>query len=169
MTNRLYYLTVFAIVFIVGQVYGQNTKNLADSLFANDEVFDAITEYKRLLFFDGSGDYTHYANFRIAECYKAGGKFDDAVEFFGKALISAETDSLVFATKLELIKVNLLRRTPERAEQIITEIDSDYRFADSTDQINYWKGWIMVFSDNWKRATYFFWQVEIFGRFKKYL
>jgi len=134
----------------------QDLKSVADSLYNSEQYFDAITEYKRLLFFNSNVSTDFYANFRIGECYKQGGKFDEAIEYFSKSLLYANKDDEVFNSKIMIFRTNLLRRTPDRAEQILREIENDYRFTDSTKQIFFWKGWLNIFYDNFKMAAYYF-------------
>ncbi len=144
------------IIFITEIICAQNAFEYPDSLYNTGNYFDAITEYKRILFFNREDTIKYYGNYKIAECYKQGAKYDNAVEYFGHAMINSKTENQLFDSKIQLFRVNLLRKTYDRAEQLINEIENDYRFADSTDQINYWKGWLMMFTERWKRAEYYF-------------
>ncbi|NOX16880.1 MAG: hypothetical protein GXO87_01170, partial [Chlorobi bacterium] len=57
----------------------------ADSLFSNGSYFDAVTEFKRLLFFDGQRKFVFDANYKIALSYKAGTYFENAIKYFTMA------------------------------------------------------------------------------------
>lgn len=146
-------LIIFSIVI---NTEAQSLRAFADSLYLSEKYYDAITEYKRLLFFENDEQNNYYANFLIGECYKQGGKYDEAIEFFSKALLNANTDNEIYNSKMMLFRTNLLRRTTDRAEQILKEIENDYRFSDSTNQIYYWKGWLNIFNDNFKTAAFYF-------------
>ncbi len=149
-------LIIFNVFVLIVNAQIEKQKQYADSFYNNQLYFEAITEYKRLVFFDKNGDYSFLGNYQIGECYKQGAKLDEANEYFGKSLIYAKTDSQYFAAKIQMFRINLLRKTIDRAEQLLKEIENDSRFIDSTNQINYWKGWLCIFSDNWKRAAYYF-------------
>ncbi|AFN73660.1 hypothetical protein MROS_0417 [Melioribacter roseus P3M-2] len=128
----------------------------ADSLYKSGNYFDAITEYKRLRFFaeltNSPSEYSYYSNFMIGKSYKAGARFDDAVKYFFKASLDADDRGKEFRTKIEMIKVNILRGTLARADEIIEEIEKDERFGDKRDSLNYWRAWINIFNDKWDEA-----------------
>jgi len=53
----------------------QNQYSYALSLYNSEQYYDAVTEFKRLLFFDGEKEYVYDANEYIGMSYKMGGKF----------------------------------------------------------------------------------------------
>ncbi len=125
----------------------------AQQLYNDEQYFDAITEYKRLLFFDNDKEYTFLSNFMIGKSYKMGAKFSDAIIYFTKAEIAATNNEDIYKSKIEKIRCNILRRTTENAKQLLNELESDKRFNDKIDKINYWRGWADIFSDDWDQAT----------------
>lgn len=131
-------------------------KKFADSLFKAEQYFDAITEYKRLMFFDTTKTYAFICNFNIGKCYKAGGKFDDAIKYFSMADIIAKNPDDKYQAKIEIIKSNLLRQTTERALQILYEMENSNEYYEKLDSLNYWRGWAYIFRDDWERAKYYF-------------
>lgn len=160
-------IRIFTLLLFLNSLISANPiKNKADSLFLAENYFDAITEYKRLLFFYNNKDLNFYCNYKVGECYKYGGKYDNAAEYFGKALIYANTDSDIFNTKIMLIRTNLLRKTVGNAEQIVNDLENDYRFTDSLNTIYYWKGWVNIFKDNYKLAIYYFNKSKDFNEIK---
>ena len=131
----------------------QKQFDLAKKLYSEENYFDAVTEFKRLLFFDQSGKYSYEANKLIGLSYKQGAKFSDAIHYLSLAEISATTNENVFESKIELVKVNILRRTTERALNLLKQLNNDERFVDRKDEINYWIGWAYIFSDDWEKAS----------------
>lgn len=136
-----------------GQENLQTQLNYANGFFNSKQYYDAVTEYKRLLFFDSTKIYQYGANFKIGESYKAGAKFDDAIKYFSFAELNARNDDEIFETKTEIIRTNILRRTTERALQLCDDLEKDERFNAKVDTINYWRGWAFMLSDNWKSAA----------------
>ncbi len=130
-----------------------NQFEIAQNLFAKEQYYDAITEFKRLLFFDDDNEYTFLANFMIGKSYKMGAKFSDAIIYFTKAEIAAENNEDIYKTKIEKIRCNILRRTTENAKHLLNEVETDGRFKNKIDSINYWRGWADIFSDNWEQAS----------------
>jgi len=141
------------ILTLVAQDSYDEQFNYAKKLFEEEKYFDAVTEFKRLLYFDSSGDYTYDANFLIGLSYKFGGKFSDAIENFSQAERKSETVDEIFDSRLEIIKVNILRRTTARAFNMLDSLRNDPRFNNNLEEINYWRGWTYIFSDDWEKAA----------------
>ena len=155
MKTRLIFISFyFFLAFITkGQDYLSVQFDYANNLFNSSQYFDAITEYKRVLFFDSTKSYQYEANFKIGESYKAGAKFDDAIRYFSFAELNARNDEEVLETKTQIIRTNILRRTTDRALQLCDELEKESRFRYKTDKINYWRGWAYMFADDWKSAA----------------
>lgn len=131
----------------------QNQWAKADSLYNHENYFDAITEFKRLLFFDSNKVYTFKANEMIGMCYKEGAKLSDAILYFNYVKLSAKNDEQIFNSELNIIKANILRRTTSNAIKLLDSLESDSRFKDRTQKIYYWKGWAYIFSNDWENAS----------------
>ncbi len=127
--------------------------NYAKKLYDEENYFDAVTEFKRLLLFDDTQMYTYDANFLIGLSFKNGAKFSDAVQHFTIAELNSRTEKELFESRLEIIKINILRRTTARALTLLDSLQNDSRFSSKLDEINYWRGWTYVFSDDWENAA----------------
>lgn len=125
----------------------------ANNLFNSRQYYDAITEYKRLQFFDSTKTFNYEINYKIGECYKAGAKYDDAIKYFSFAELNARNEEEYCNSKTQIIRTNILRRTTDRALQLCDELEKDQRFSGKSDQINYWRGWAFIFADDWKNAA----------------
>ncbi|PKL81716.1 MAG: hypothetical protein CVV24_13830 [Ignavibacteriae bacterium HGW-Ignavibacteriae-3] len=157
----------FFIAFIIrGQDNLSIQFDYAQNLFDGQQYFDAITEYKRLLFFDSENKYSFRANMKIGECYKAGAKYDDAVKYFSVAELTAGSEDEIFESKLEIIRSNILRRTTGRALQLCDDLENDLRFGSKSDDINYWRGWAFIFADDWKNASKSFGKINPYHELK---
>ena len=141
------------ILTLVAQDSYDEQFNYAKKLFEEEKYFDAVTEFERLLFFDSAETYTYDANFLIGLSYKFGGKFSDAIENFSQAELKSETVDEIFDSRLEIIKVNILRRTTARAFNMLDSLRNDPRFNNNLEEINYWRGWTYIFSDDWEKAA----------------
>ena len=106
----------------------QRQFNYAKELYDKGEYFDAVTEFKRLLFFDKEKRYNYQANELIGLSYKMGGKFSDAIQYLTFAGINSSNDEELYNSKIEIIKINILRRTISRALLLLDSLDSDKRF-----------------------------------------
>lgn len=132
----------------------------ANSLYKSGQYFDAITEFKRLLFFDTENKYFDKANFLIGNCYKAGAKFDEAIKHFSIAEINSDSIKIKTEAKFQIVKTNILRRTTNRALEILNDIDITNKDKKLADSINYWRGWAYIFADDWKNASNYFAKID---------
>ncbi len=123
------------------------------SLFKQEKYFDAVTELKRLNFFDKKKEYAYKSNFLIGKSYKEGGKFPEALRYFALAEINAADDSDLYEAKISAVRVNILRRTTAQALRLLDKLQADLRFRDRRDELIYWKGWVFIFADEWDNAA----------------
>lgn len=155
-TTAIELLLIFFILFsnsFLAQNELQKQYDYAYSLFGDEKYFDAITEFKRLQFFDSLTQYGYLSNKLIGMCYMQGGKFNEAINYYSRAELISPNDDSLFTVKIEIIKTNLLRRTIYRAFDLLNELNEDFRFDSKKDQITYWKGWAYIFNDEWKKAA----------------
>lgn len=142
----------FANLSFAQQVLEQQLE-LAKNLFDNENYFDAITELKRLQYFDTTNAYIAASNELIARSYKNGGKFNEAIQYFTSAGINSGNVDDLYRLKIETIRVNILRRTTDNALMLLDQLEKDEMNGDKTDEINYWRGWAYIFVDEWDKAA----------------
>ncbi len=132
----------------------------ADNLYDSELFFDAVTEYKRLIYFDRYREYTHEANFKIGMSYKFAGKYDNAISYFRKSEISARNDEEVYESKIQIVRCNILRRTTNNAQSLLDDLNADNRFSSRSNDINYWRGWAFMMADDWQNAAAVFTKLD---------
>jgi len=162
MTIRKLLLITYILVgnTVFAQSYLKTQYDYANQLFTDEKYFDAITEFKRLQFFDSLKQYSFTSSKLIGTCYKHGGKFNEAIYYYSLAELSTANIDSLFDTKIEIIKTNLLRRTISRAFDLLNDLNEDERFDSKKDQITYWKGWAYIFNDEWEEASEEFAKVD---------
>lgn len=129
-----------------------NQKEYADSLYLSQNYFDAIKEYKRLIFFDKENSLTHYSYNQIAKCYKYGGKFEDSYNYFSLSLTVANSYKEVFDSKIEICRLNIIQKKIRNAHRILDELEKDSLFNDFKNQIKFWRAWTFYFEMNFEKA-----------------
>ncbi len=159
-----FYLVILIFSTFVTRIAAQDDfdkqYDFAELLFADEEYYDAITELKRLLYFDNSETYNYKTNILIGKSYKQGGKFSDAVKHFTLAEINAVSDDELYYSRIENIRVNILRRTTKQALDLINSLEDDERFSAKKDELNYWRGWAYIFADDWENAAFSFGKID---------
>lgn len=132
----------------------------AKKLYAEEKYFDAVTEFKRLLFFDESEEFNYEANYFMGLSFKYGGKFSEALLHFYLADNSASSKEQKIKCSMEIIKINILRRTTQRALLMLDSLTMDPECKNKREEINYWRGWAFIFSDEWKKASTTFSKIQ---------
>lgn len=169
--NRYFLIIVLIIQFfttVLAQNTVENQYNLAEELFISENYFDAITEFKRLLFFDNTGKFNYTANRLIGSSYKYGAKFSDAIHFLTLAEINARNEEELYNSRIDIVRVNILRRTTNRALKLLDSLQVDDRFKNKVDDIIYWRGWAYIFADDWKNAADTFVKIELTHDLKQF-
>jgi len=157
MTSVIKNITFFLLITIgTNLLFAQNTFdiqfNYANKLFEDENYFEAVTEFKRLSFFDETQTYEFDANFLIGLSYKHGGMFSEALQYLSLAKLKSGSDEEFYTSSIEIIKINILRRTTFKAFSMLDSLAIDRRFKDKIIEINYWKGWTYIFSNDWEKA-----------------
>ena len=151
-SNKIFLL----VVIFAANLFSQNTLeqqfDYANQFLNQEKYYDAITELKRLQFFDKQNVFSFQSNLLIGKSYKAGAKFDEAVKYLTLAEINAKSDEEYFAAKTLNARTNILRRTNKQAERILNDLLIDPRFKSNEKEIKYWIGWNYIFSDDWEKA-----------------
>jgi tetratricopeptide (TPR) repeat protein len=125
----------------------------AQDLFQREKYFDAITEFKRLLFFDKENLYAFEANYLIGMSYKNGAKFSEAIRYFSLAEMNSSNFNDRFNSRIEIVRANILRRTPQQALELLDQLEKEMKNSSKKNEINYWRGWAYIFSDEWESAA----------------
>jgi TM2 domain-containing membrane protein YozV len=156
---KIFYLKYFILFFLLGpsslicQETLEEQYQYSLRLFNQEKYFDAITELKRLNYFDKEKTYAYQSNLTIGKAYKEGAKYSDALRYFTLAEINAVNDSDLFKAKVFTVRVNILRRTTDQVLNLLNQLQKDKRFKNRGDEINYWRGWTYIFADEWNNAA----------------
>lgn len=161
--NR-FYLIIILVFTLAARIAAQdvfvNQYDFAKQLYAHEKYYDAVTELKRLLYFDKSETYNYKANILIGKSYKQGGKFADAVRHFTLAEINAANSDELYYSRIENVRVNILRKTTDRALNLLNSLEDDNRYSSKKDELNYWRGWAYIFADDWENAAFSFGKID---------
>ncbi len=151
---------ILVVMLLVCPCLAQNSLeeqyNYARGLFEQEKYFDAITESKRLLFFDEQKLYEFDANMLIGLSYKAGAKYNEALKYFILSEINSKNDEQLFNAKILSARTNTLRRTTQQSEKILNSLLASPKYFNKTKEIKYWLGWNYIFSNEWERAAEIF-------------
>jgi len=164
--NIVILFILFSSIFSIKAQNLNYQKIFADSLFASENYFDAITEYKRLQFFSKQNGKNFESNLKIALCYKAGGKYDNSIKYLKLAKRDAKLSKDSIQIDLQIIRTNILRRTIPKALTLLERLENKKsQFAD-VNLISYWRGWAYLINDDWESASKEFSKIDEFHQLK---
>ena len=153
MIKQIIYLFILLSPAIFSQDIISRQFIYAQSLYTEGKYFDAVTECKRLIFFDVNNQLAYKSYMLMGESYKMGDKFSEAIICFTNATLKAKSENEIFNAKIEIVKANILRRTTDRALQLLGELQKDKTYSNDISKINYWRGWTFIFSGDWEKAS----------------
>lgn len=151
-SKKILLLFLVSLVNVFAQSTLEQQFEFANQLFIQEKYFEAITEFKRLQFFDNENKFSFHLNLLIGKCYKAGAKFDEAIKYFTLSEMNSENDREYFLSKIFNARTNILRRSTKQSEKILNELLNDPRFRSKEKVIKYWLGWNYIFADDWEKA-----------------
>ncbi len=163
-----YYFVILSLLVVNTKAQELNRQfNYADSLFNSEKYFDAITEYKRLLFFDNSDQFSYQSIYNIGLSYKYGAKYDDAIKYFKQAELSSQSDSQKVNARLQTVRINILRRTTDNALAMLNDLTNEFPNQVDSNTIAYWRGWAYIMADDWENASLSFNKIDMEHPLKK--
>lgn len=150
---KYFFISVILSVQIFPQDDLERQFRLAEKLFQEENYFDAVTELKRLLFFDHDSNYFYRANYSTGCSYKMGAKFSEALKYFTAAEKAGKTGEEKYVVKTEIIKTNILAGRTAWALKLLDEMEKSFKSEERVDEINYWRGWAYIINDEWEKAS----------------
>lgn len=107
--QRSIFLSLFLISSFVGSVKGQTIEQtliLANQFYSRAEYYDAISAYRRALFFNKNQAPQLY--FNLGECYLQTNEFEKSLYYFGLAENAASNDSVRLEAAFRKIAVQII-------------------------------------------------------------
>lgn len=152
--KRRFYIAFFVIT--LSLTANDNLRlqyDYANQLFNQEEYFSAITEFKRLQFFDEEEKYSFLSNLKIGTAYKKGGFYDNAIEYLSKAKHETQNREEQIEADFQIIRCNILRGTFQRSLQLLDELEKEQHTRKVQNKIHYWRGWTYMLWNKWDSAA----------------
>jgi tetratricopeptide (TPR) repeat protein len=149
-------ILIFVSIFTVA-ISAQNQLHQAllkaSQNYQSENYFEAIAEAKRVIYFDVEKLY-HAAAFEImGDAYKETGHYSEAVQAYTQAEINSFDLEYVHLLKIKKVKTNILRLAIPSSLRILEELENEKSDEKNIEEINYWRGWVYIFNDDWSAAS----------------
>ncbi len=129
----------------------EQTFQYANGLFAGREFENAVEVYKRVLFFDESGEYGPRIYKNIADCLYETEKYEEASGYYELAYASEFTDSLKNEINFRKASCYLILRQYEYAQIELLNL-TDSLYDGQTRKKNYYEGMMYFAQSDFKSS-----------------
>lgn len=134
--------------------------NLAERLFESGNHEEAITEYKRFIFFNTASDSVSYAYYKIGLAYCNEKKCSESTDALRQSIQTAPTDSIRNERKIDLAIVLIACGKYSAAKFQLLRVESFSRFPKLKRKAAFFRGIASLYSFNWNEAKDAF---QVFG------
>lgn len=143
------FISTISFFILLNAGYSQNPEQTfahaqEQKLMENYE--NAISAYRRVLFFDSAKEFTYRAFYQVASCYEKTGNFEKSHYYYDLAFNSAKNDSLKNQIILDKSFLYILQQKPKFALMELASL-KDSLPAHFQRQKTFYKG-IIAFRDN---------------------
>jgi tetratricopeptide (TPR) repeat protein len=128
--------------------------NLGDRLLSAGLVEEAVTEYKRYIFFnsDRPDSETGYAYGQIAVGYRSQGRYDEAVAMLLEAIQAETRDELRDERRVDLGVTQIASGRYDLADFTLLKIEMFSPFAAAKNRASFFRGICNLYTGHWDEA-----------------
>jgi len=151
--NRFFLLS--AILFCTIHAGTQDKAlEVAEKFFNSENYYDAITEYRRYIFFnsekkDNSISYAHY---KIGLAYRNQGKWDESLNAIRRSIHTANTEYIRDERKIDLAIVLIASGNYSAAEFYLIKIEIFSNIPELKQKAAFFRGVSAIYSFKWEQA-----------------
>ena len=124
---------------------------LADNYFESEQYYNAITEYKRFLFFNPQYGSAPEIEYRIGLSYKFNQKWTEAVDVF-RTISNVSDDSLSYKSRLQIGIVYLASGKLDMAEYELLRIATFCKLDLIRNKSDFYLGLCYIYKSDWQNA-----------------
>lgn len=127
---------------------------IAEKFFNSENYYDAITEYRRYIFFnsekkDDSISYTHY---KIGLAYRNQGKWDESLNALRRSIQTANTEHIRDERKIDLAVVLVACGNYSAAEFYLIKVEMFSNIPELRQKAAFFRGVSAIYSFKWEQA-----------------
>lgn len=129
--------------------------NLGDKFFKFGNYYDAITEYKRYIFFNSEkkDDSISYAYYKIGLAFRNQGAWEEALSELRISIQTAKTERVRDERKIELAVVQIASGNYSAAEFLLIKLEMFSQIPELKQKAAFFRGIALLYSFKWKQAN----------------
>lgn len=126
--------------------------NLAERFFDSGNYEEAITEYKRFIFFNSQSDSVDYAYYKIGSAYRNQERWKESMDVLRQSIQTASNDSIRNEREIALAIVLIASGNYSIAEFQLLRIESFSPFLTLKRKAAFFRGIASLYEFKWKEA-----------------
>lgn len=151
--NRFFLLS--AILFCTIHAGAQDKAlELAEKFFNSENYYDAITEYRRYIYFNSEkkDDGISYAHYKIGLAYRNQGKWDESLNALRRSIQTANTEHIRDDRKIDLAVVMIAGGDYSAAEFYLIKVEMFSNIPELKRKAAFFRGVSIIYSFKWEQA-----------------
>lgn len=126
--------------------------NLAECFFDSENYEDAVTEYKRFIFFNPQSDSVNYAYYKIGMAHRNKNKWKESISALQQSIETAPNDSVRNEREIALAIVLIGSGNYSAAEFQLLRVESFSQFLTLRRRASFFRGIASLYSFKWEEA-----------------
>ncbi|MBN1754612.1 tetratricopeptide repeat protein [bacterium] len=145
--------------------FGFNPEETAfgDELFENGLYYDAVTEYKRFLFYHPETPLENYLHYKMALAQLRQGEFSGGIQNLEYLIYLSDDQEVSYNASLILVLTHIRLGHFFLAEYEIIDKISTYNVPSKLVELFYWYGWLFLLQGRWDEAREAFMEIIEMG------
>lgn len=151
-------LRILAAIIVVGlspvpRLFAEDPVfSLAEDLFQSRNYYDAVTEYKRFLYFNRESDQSWYALYKIGQAYRYLNEWDRALPSLKAAEALAPDEESRVSAVLEMAVTMMAQKNFSGAELQLLRLSAFGESAETRTVAALYQGLLYILTYRWKEA-----------------
>ena len=151
--NRFFLLSAILFCTIHAGAQGKALE-IAEKFFNSENYYDAITEYRRYIFFNSEkkDDNISYAHYKIGLAYRNLGKWDESLNALRKSIQTVNTEYIRDERKIDLAVVLIASGNYSTAEFYLIKVEMFSNIPELKRKAAFFRGVSAIYSFKWEQS-----------------
>ena len=145
-------MCILISVFLFSLVHSDIALSFGERFYDKQLYDEAITEYKRYIFFNPHGEQTSAAYSKIALAYRNQQEWLSAIEAFRMAILTAQSDSLRYEAELALAVTYIANGNYSAAELVLLKLEMTIPPQHIKQRAAFLRGIATLYANKWDHA-----------------
>ncbi len=156
-----YYTSLLLLNFLFCPLFcesGDPALQYAGKYFQLGNYYDAITEYKRYIYFNRDGQGTDISNayYKMAISYRNRKEWDQALISMDQSIKTAKTEKEQMERRIDIAVIQISRKKYSAAEHVLLELERSANDKDIMEKSIFFRGICAVYEYKWEEAKSIF-------------